>query len=141
MIPISEVAARVGVTVRTLRYYEEVGLLKAAERGPGGVRHYTEAEVERLKRIIDLRNSRGFTLDEVKAWLAAEIGIDAMRATYHGQDDVAAKLQALSQAEALLQGELAVIEAKIQGLVELQQQTMARLERARRLRAQLPQTK
>jgi DNA-binding transcriptional MerR regulator len=63
MIPISEVAARVGVTVRTLRYYEEVGLLQSAERGPGGVRQYTEAVVERLRRILDLRNSRGFTLE------------------------------------------------------------------------------
>jgi hypothetical protein len=64
-----------------------------------------------------------------------------MRATFHGQDDVSAKLQALSQAEALLQRELAVVEAKIEGLAQLKAQINARLERARRLQAELPQPK
>ncbi|MER5198850.1 MerR family transcriptional regulator [Streptomyces sp. NPDC002755] len=44
---IGELAARAGVSVRSLRYYEEQGLLTSA-RSPGGQRHYTEVHVERV---------------------------------------------------------------------------------------------
>ncbi|WP_067651277.1 MerR family transcriptional regulator [Nocardia harenae] len=47
---IGELAARTGVSVRSLRYYEERGLL-AAERGSGGQREYDEAAVARVERI------------------------------------------------------------------------------------------
>ena len=44
---IGDLAARTGVSVRSLRYYEEQGLL-ASRRSPSGQRHYTEAEVDRV---------------------------------------------------------------------------------------------
>ncbi|MER6690579.1 MerR family transcriptional regulator [Streptomyces minutiscleroticus] len=50
---IGELAARTGVSVRSLRYYEEQGLLTSA-RSAGGQRHYTDAEVERVAFIQHL---------------------------------------------------------------------------------------
>lgn len=135
-MPIGEVAGLVGTSVRTLRYYEEVGLLESAERGPGGVRYYTEAEVQRVKRILDLRNTRGFTLEEVREYLAAEEGLDAIKTSY-SQSDTGAKLQIIDKAEELLQRELKVVEAKLQGLTDMQRQIIQRLERIRSLRQEL----
>ncbi|MEN3534145.1 MerR family transcriptional regulator [Microbispora sp. ZYX-F-249] len=47
---IGELAAQAGVSVRSLRYYEEQGLLTST-RSPSGQRHYTEDEVERVRFI------------------------------------------------------------------------------------------
>jgi DNA-binding transcriptional MerR regulator len=52
---VGEVAAASGLTVRTLHYYEEIGLLVLSARSEGGHRRYGAAEVERLYRIGLLR--------------------------------------------------------------------------------------
>jgi MerR family transcriptional regulator, repressor of the yfmOP operon len=67
---IGEVAKLTGVTTRTLRYWEEVGLLQPASRTDGGERLYAAADVRRVTRIRDLQELLGFSLDEVKAVLS-----------------------------------------------------------------------
>ena len=60
MLRIGEVASEVGTTPRTIRYYEEIGLLPAAaDRPSGGHRNYTTADVERLRELIRLRDLLG----------------------------------------------------------------------------------
>jgi len=68
---IGEVAAATGVTVRTLRHYDELGLLVPSERTGAGYRLYSDADVQRLYRILALRRM-GFGLDDVAATLAAD---------------------------------------------------------------------
>lgn len=60
---IGEIASMTGLTVRTIRYYEELGLLKAGRTGRGQ-RWYTENDVIYLKRIIELKGL-GFSLEEI----------------------------------------------------------------------------
>lgn len=64
-LPIGSVARQSGLTVPTIRYYEEVGLLPAAPRTEGGQRHYDEAAVRRLTFIRRCRDF-GFSLDQVR---------------------------------------------------------------------------
>src|SRR5438132_10987325 len=52
---VGELASATGLTVRTLHYYEEIGLLTAASRTDAGHRLYADADVERLYRISLLR--------------------------------------------------------------------------------------
>ena len=61
---IGEVAAKVGLTERTIRYYEELGLLESVKRLDGGVRVYTDDDVRRLKYIGKLK-MLGLTLQEM----------------------------------------------------------------------------
>jgi MerR family transcriptional regulator, thiopeptide resistance regulator len=61
---IGELAAATGLTVRTLHYYEEIGLLVASQRSGAGHRLYTAADVERLYRISLLRRL-GLSLGEI----------------------------------------------------------------------------
>ena len=64
---IGEVAARTGLTARTIRYYEEVGLLPLdPDRGKGRHRHYDEADVDQLQLIHSLCRLLGTPLDEVQ---------------------------------------------------------------------------
>lgn len=61
---IGEFAKRAGVTPRTVRYYESLGLLGPSEREEGGFRYYTEAELEKLQKINDLKDL-GLSLEEI----------------------------------------------------------------------------
>jgi DNA-binding transcriptional MerR regulator len=72
---IGEVAKRVGTTTRTIRYYEEIGLLRTdggAEREAGQHRTYTEEDVERLREALRLKTLLGVSLEELRELLAAE---------------------------------------------------------------------
>lgn len=64
-LSIGAVARQAGLTVPTIRYYEEVGLLPAAARTESGQRHYGEAAVRRLTFIRRCRDF-GFSLDQVR---------------------------------------------------------------------------
>ena len=80
-----ELAERAGLTVRTLRHYDQIGLARASERAEAGHRRYSEADVRRLYQVVALRSlgvplariaraleGNGFTLkDAVTAQLEA----------------------------------------------------------------------
>jgi len=70
MLQIGEVAERVGLSLRTVRYYEEMDLLTPAQRTEGGFRLYTEDEVERLALIKQMK-PLGFTVSEMRELLDA----------------------------------------------------------------------
>jgi DNA-binding transcriptional MerR regulator len=62
---IGDVANRTGLSLRTIRHYEEVGLLPEAQRSPGGFRLYTEEAVARL-RLIKQMKPLDFTLEQMR---------------------------------------------------------------------------
>ena len=66
---IGEVADRLGVSPRTIKYYEEIGLLVPGERSPGGFRLYAEPDVERLRRILRLKDM-GFSLAAIREFIS-----------------------------------------------------------------------
>ena len=63
---IGELAEKAGVTPRTIRYYENLGLLSPSEREGKGFRYYTETELARLRKI-DTLQSLGLTLEEISS--------------------------------------------------------------------------
>jgi DNA-binding transcriptional MerR regulator len=67
---IGELAARSGHTVKTLRFYEDLGLLPAVARSPGGYRLFSESSLQRLEFIRRLK-SLGLALEEIGECLAA----------------------------------------------------------------------
>lgn len=72
---IGEVADRVGISLRTVRYYEEQGLFQPAGRTDGGFRLYTEAQVDRLLFIKQMK-PLGFTVEEMRDLLTARDEFD-----------------------------------------------------------------
>jgi DNA-binding transcriptional MerR regulator len=83
---IGEVAAAAGVSTRTLRYYQELGLISPSGHTPGGARRYGPADVERLTRILELRDLLGFNLVEIAEILAAEDRLAGLRAEWWGAE-------------------------------------------------------
>lgn len=68
-LKIDDVAKETGLTKRSIRYYEEIGLMKSPERSEGGIRLYTEEDVEQLKNIILAKKVLGFSLQEIQEFL------------------------------------------------------------------------
>ncbi|WP_186357127.1 MerR family transcriptional regulator [Streptomyces sp. SLBN-118] len=73
---IGEVAARTELSLRTIRHYEETGLVIPSARSQGGFRLYTEADVARLM-VIRRMKPLGFTLEEMRALLEATERLDS----------------------------------------------------------------
>ena len=65
---IGEVAERIGLSLRTIRHYEEVGLAVPSARSDGGFRLYVETDVERLRVIMQMK-PLGFSLEEMRELL------------------------------------------------------------------------
>lgn len=66
---IGEVAEHLGVSPRTIKYYEELGIVAPEERSPGGFRLYGASDVERLERILRLKGM-GFSLAAIREFLS-----------------------------------------------------------------------
>jgi MerR family transcriptional regulator, repressor of the yfmOP operon len=84
---IGDVAKLVSTTPRTIRYYEEIGLLPEAPARPSG-RHrlYTGAEVERLREVMRLKDLLGVSLEQLKTLLTAEEARAEVRAQLRRED-------------------------------------------------------
>ncbi len=90
-IRISDAATRAGVSARTLRYYEELGLLAPSLYTPGGERRYTLEDLAQLERILELREVLGMNLDEIREFLALETRLDELRAAYRATSGATSK--------------------------------------------------
>lgn len=75
---VGEVAARFGLTVRTLHHYDAAGLLHPSERSPAGYRLYTEHDLARLQQIVVYRRLE-MPLDEIREVLESGDALDHLR--------------------------------------------------------------
>ena len=83
LLTIGQAAAAAGVTPRTLRYYEELGLLRPSAHSGGGARRYAEGDLARLARVRELQALMGFNLEEIRQILTAEDTLERLRNEYH----------------------------------------------------------
>lgn len=131
---IGDVARLVGTTPRTIRYYEEIGLLDQAPARPSGQhRVYSEAEVERLREVMRLKELLGVSLDELKTLLTAEEARAAVRAQLRREDIVPARRrELLSQALGHLDRQLELVDHRARELAKLRAELSQRRAKVRR---------
>jgi DNA-binding transcriptional MerR regulator len=135
---IGEVAERVGVTTRTIRYYEELGLLGSGhEREKGAHRLYEEADVARLQELIRLRDLLGLTLEELVELAEAEEARAALRGRWHEDPSDEERLRIIDEAIPHVQRQLALVRARQATLAEFEDELEAKLARLRRRRRDL----
>jgi MerR family transcriptional regulator, repressor of the yfmOP operon len=142
-IRISDAATRAGVSARTLRYYEELGLLTPSLYTPGGERRYTPDDVAHLERILELREVLGMNLDEIKEFLSLETRLDQLRATYRAtkggtSQKARAEQKATLQEAAVLNESLAEqIRSKLARMDTFASKLSSDAQRCRKLLAEL----
>lgn len=118
-LSISQLAAKSGTTAKTVRFYEQAGLIPPAERAPNGYRTYSEADVERL-RFIRAARALGCSLDDLR---------DILALRDHGE-------RPCQEVTSLLQGRLSDIDAQIEQLRALRNELCALIQTAQSLPAQ-----
>jgi MerR family transcriptional regulator, repressor of the yfmOP operon len=129
---IGDVARLVGTTTRTIRYYEEVGLLAPADRRPGSHRAYTEADVERLREILRLKDLLGVSIDQLRELVAAEDARAALRAEFHRTEDPERREALLHEALGHLDRQLELVRARRRDLDALESDLAERRRRVKR---------
>jgi DNA-binding transcriptional MerR regulator len=129
LLQIGEVADRTGVTQRTLRFYEERGLLKPPTRMDGGFRLYSEDDVARVEQIKRLQSLLGLTLAEIKEMVEAEEIKEELRATYRPDLEVAERIERLTKRIGVTKRQLGIISAKVAAMGEMQTDLQEKLLR------------
>jgi MerR family transcriptional regulator, repressor of the yfmOP operon len=136
---IGEVAKRAGTTPRTIRYYEEIGLLPAeGDRESGRHRLYGERDVERLRDALRLKELLGVSLDELKELLEAEEARAALRDEWHhGEPDAGRRREILTASLGYLDRQLALVRRRRDEIAALEGDLAARRRRVLRRRREL----
>jgi DNA-binding transcriptional MerR regulator len=121
-LKIEDVARETGLTKRAIRYYEEIGLFQPSQRSDSGYRLYTEEDVQELKRVVDIKEVLGFSLQEIQQFLELGKRIEAYRREYSQATDPSVKRQDIKEIREALEQQLEMVEAKMKKMVAFQQE-------------------
>jgi MerR family transcriptional regulator, repressor of the yfmOP operon len=136
---IGEVARLCGVTTRTLRYWEEVGLLAPSEQRYGSERVYAGSEVERARRIRELQALMGFSLAEIRVVLDTEDVVDKLRNAYKAKARPELRRQLLANAIDANDALVARLDDTLARVKEFRDERVAKAKRLRARAAELDQ--
>jgi len=126
-LQIGEVAERTSVTQRTLRFYEEKGLLRPPTRMEGGFRLYSEDDVRHVKHIRRLQDLLGVTLAEIKEMVEAEEILRELKAQYRPESDISEKRQQLQKAIDVVTRQHGIVSQKAEQMSEMKAHLEERL--------------
>ena len=136
LLGIGAAAARVGVSERALRYYQQLGLIVPNCTTAGGLRRYSQDDIARVERIRELQTLLGLNLDEIATVLRNEDRMAQIRRTYHDERTSDDERQRLTRECLTLQESLRVtVEAKRAALESFLADLDARIRRIQDLLA------
>ena len=134
LLRIGEVAELTGTTPRTIRYYEEIGLLPEAEdRAQGKRRLYTHDDADRLAELMRLRDLLGLSLEDLKRLVEAETARAGLLERWQQTDDPGEQRQILEQSLGHIADQLKLVRARQVELQRLEDELSAKQRRVRSL--------
>jgi DNA-binding transcriptional MerR regulator len=130
---IGDVAKLAGTTPRTIRYYEEIGLLPASSaRERGAHRTYAEEDVERLADLLRLKDLLGLSLEELKALVEAEDARAALRREWEtGVEDPVRRRQILDESLGHIGRQLDLVRRRRDEIAALESELISKRKRVR----------
>lgn len=128
-LQIGEAAERLGLTQRTLRFYEEKGLLDPPTRMEGGFRLYSPDDLQRLERIKQLKDLLGFCLADIKEMLDAEDVRLHLHAEWRKDANAAQKAPKVRQAREMVLQQIARIDHKVASMEQMREDLAVRLHK------------
>jgi DNA-binding transcriptional MerR regulator len=129
LLRIQEAADEVGLTARSVRYYEELGLLRPAARSEGDYRLYDESDLERLRFIKGLRDDAGFSLAEIAQLLEDEAARERGHAAFHATTDPVERRRILLERLTSYERQIETLRRKTARLQAMVEQAEARRDR------------
>jgi DNA-binding transcriptional MerR regulator len=138
---IGEVAELVGVTTRTIRYYEELGLLGSdALRSKGAHRLYADSDIARLQELLRLRDLLGLSLEELTALAETEQARAALRDQWAGSDTDSERAAIVDSAIPLVEQQLDLVRARQRTLDDFAAELSTKLNTLKKIRSELGRT-
>lgn len=135
---IGEVAELTGTTPRTIRYYEEIGLLPgAADRAQGQHRCYTPEDVERIHEIVRLRDLLGLSLEQLSRLLEAETARAELRREFQQAEDPRTQRRILDEALGHIATQLELVRDRRRELEQLEGELVDKQQSVRKRLADL----
>lgn len=129
---IGELAREAGTTPRTVRYYEEIGLLPLpGSRSAGAHREYGAADLERLLLILRLKDLLGLSLEELREVVRGEDARSLRRQEWRSTSDPQARSRILAEASADVDRLLELVARRREQLETLQRELLDRRDRVR----------
>ena len=130
LVSIGAAATLLGISERSLRYYQQLGLITPCGRTPGGMRRYSEADLARVARIRELQTLLGLNLDEISVVLRNDDRMAEIREVYHDEHTGVEERVELARECLVLQEQLrATVEQKRSALDKFLADVDARIER------------
>ena len=137
-LKIGDVAKLAGTTPRTIRYYEEIGLLPGGAREPGAHRTYAQGDVDRLIEVMRLRTLLGVSLDGLKDLVEAEDNRAALKREWHeGVEDPVRRREILESLDRHAERQLELVRARRDEIAALEAELLSRRKRIRDRRREL----
>jgi DNA-binding transcriptional MerR regulator len=134
MLRIGEVAERTGTTPRTIRYYEEIGLLPSPEgHEKGRHRTYGEADVQRLEELLRLRELLGITLEELKELAERQEARTMLRAEWQHASTVEQRRRILTESLEHVGRQLELVRRRRDALADLERELVVKQTRVTEL--------
>ncbi|MFB5578449.1 MerR family transcriptional regulator [Bacillus cereus] len=125
MYKIDEVTKQVGLTKRTLRYYEEIGLIHAPERSEGNIRLYTDEDIARIKRIVEAKEVLGITLQEMQHFLSLKERMEQRRNSENPRDR-----EVIQEIKEMLEKQVQTLDEKMEQMQRVKAELEDSLHRA-----------
>ena len=138
---IGTVAERLGVTTRTIRYYEELGLLGGSgDRCKGAHRLYGEADIAHLQQVLRMKDLLGLSLEAIVDLAHAEEARAALRDEWESDPSDADRLRILDEAQVLLERQLELVCARQKTMAQFARELKATLRKVEERRAEITAT-
>ncbi|MDA7026738.1 MerR family transcriptional regulator [Bacillus sp. CLL-7-23] len=111
---IDQMAKRSGLTKRTIRFYEEIGLLSAPKRTEGGVRLYSEDDLEELEKVVMTKEVLGFSLQELQQFIETSKQLEMNKEGYLLSLDKRERKAKLEEIQDMLREQMCMIDKKLE---------------------------
>jgi len=132
-VRIGAAAKAAGTTARTFRYYEEIGLLpERAARNGGAHRLYGEADIERMREILKLKQALGLSLDELREVIEGEDARKLLRERFLGDASKQERRAILAELARLVERQLELLERRRAEIDEIEADLTSRKRKIQR---------
>ncbi|MFD0770643.1 MerR family transcriptional regulator [Bacillus sp. CGMCC 1.60114] len=130
-IKIDDVAKQSGLTKRTIRYYEQIGLLPAPPRSEGGIRLYSQEHIDFLKKITNAKEVMGFSLQELQQFIALSDTLELHKADYRQVKGTSEQTEKLRKVVHTIEEQLNFIEQKKKNILKVEEDLVSLRDRAK----------
>lgn len=127
---IEQVAIESGLTKRTIRYYEDIGMLPAPERTEKGTRLYTTEHVDILNRIAEMKDAMGYSLPDIQKYISLSKTLESYRIDCKNAKDQEKKEKHLKEIIEIINEQLKLIEQKLKKIHSTQHELIQLKKRA-----------